>query len=79
MTIHGEKERAVFKVMHLRADLFLVGYTDNIIELMDINTQAPIDKIELKEKRMIDFDFHTDETAIIVALNGENLIYVNLQ
>ena len=80
MTIYGDKDRFVIKVMNLRDDLFLVGYTDNVIELMNLNTQTAIDRIELQdEKQMIDFDFHTDETAIIVAFNGENLMHVNFQ
>ncbi len=59
----------MIRIIHLRDSLFLTGYAQNELEIIDINTDSSDEpprvldsiKLEVSESVMIDFDFHIDE------------------
>ena len=73
------------RLIHLRDTLFLVGYAQNELEIIDINTRKDepprvVDSIKIgdHDNYVIDFDFHIDESCI-VAVKRDSALFINMK
>ena len=76
----GEKDRFVKRILHLRDELFLVGYNTNEIEVKTLNSAEPVSSYTIEDVSdpMVDMDFHRDESSVLVAFPGEKIYLLNL-
>ena len=65
--------------MHLRENLFLVGYSNNDIEVKTLEDNEPVQFMNIEySEPMVDLDFYRDEKEILVGFPGELIYMVNL-
>lgn len=78
--LQGTENRFTIKLVHLRDDIFLVGYASNELIVKDLATGEELDRIQLDfEQPLMDFDvYQGDLTKILVGFRGDVIFKVNM-
>lgn len=79
--MQGTENRFTIKLVHLRDDIFLVGYASNELIVKDLATGEELDRIQLDfEQPLMDFDvYQGDLTKILVGFRGDVIFKVNMK
>ncbi len=76
----GAENRFAIKLLHLRDEVFLIGYASNELVVKDLASGEELDKYQIDyHEPLIDFDvYRGDLSKILVGFRSENIFQVNM-